>query len=120
VGVDFPNDAVGATKEITGQIVVGADGKIVADQSKITVNVAGLKSDRDRRDAFLRRTTLTTDSFPTVTLVPRAFEGVPQTWPDTATISFQLVGDLTVRGVTRPTRWQVTARFDGDKKAWTG
>ena len=120
VGVDFPNDAVGSTREITGQIVLGDHGTIVAAQSRITVNVASLKSDRDRRDAFLRRTTLATDSFPTVTLVPKAFEGVPQFWPDTATITFQLVGDLTVRGVTKPTRWQVTARADTATKTWSG
>ena len=120
VGVDFPNDAVGSTKDITGQIVLADNGKIVAEQSKITVNVAGLKSDRDRRDAFLRRTTLTTDSFPTVTFVPKAFEGAPPMWPDTATITFQLVGDMTVRGVTKPIKWQVSGRGDKATQSWSG
>jgi len=109
VGVDFPNDAVGATKEITGRIVLGADGKIAKDQSKITVNVASLKSDRERRDGFLRHGALGTDSFPTVTLVPTDVRGLPSPVPLSGPVSFDVVGDLTVRGVTRPTTWHVTA-----------
>ena len=109
VGVDFPNDAVGATREITGRIVLDAGGKIVKDQSKITVNVASLKSDRDRRDGFLRRSSLGTDSFPIVTLVPTEVRGLPSPIPASGPVSFDMAGDLTVRGVTRPTTWHVTA-----------
>lgn len=112
VGVDFPNDAVGTTNEITGRLVIGADGKIVREQSKITVNVASLKSDRDRRDAFLKRRTLVSDSFPTVTLVPTAVSGLPSPIPASGPFSFDVTGDFTVKGVTRPTTWHVSATAD--------
>ena len=118
VGVDFPNDAVGTTRDITGKIVIGADGKIVRDQSRITVNVASLKSDRDRRDQFLRRNTLGSDSFPTVTLAPTEVRGLPSPVPATGALSFDVVGDLTVRGVTHPTTWHVTATSQNG--AYTG
>lgn len=118
VGVDFPNDAVGATKDITGRIVLGADGKIARDQSRITVNVASLKSDRERRDGFLRRNTLSSDSFPTVTLAPTDVKGLPAQLPAAGPLSFDMVGDLTVRGVSKPTAWHVTAT--NDKGVYTG
>jgi polyisoprenoid-binding protein YceI len=111
-GVDFPNDAVGVTRDITGRLTIGADGKVVPAESKLVVNVAALKSDKDRRDGYLRRNTLQSDQYPTVMLVPKAIDGLPATLPTAGPLTFQLVGDLTVRGVTKPTLWQVTAKAE--------
>src|SRR5215213_241418 len=58
VSFDLPNDAVGLTKEITGMLVVDANGSIVRDSSRITVNVSNLKSDKERRDGFIKRRTM--------------------------------------------------------------
>jgi polyisoprenoid-binding protein YceI len=106
---DFPNDAVGTTRDIGGAIVVGADGKPVAKDSKITVNLTTLKSDREMRDRYIQRRTLETDRFPTAVLVPTRFTRLRGALPDTGSFTFQIVGNLTVHGVTRPTTWLVTA-----------
>ncbi|HTT69291.1 MAG TPA: YceI family protein [Gemmatimonadales bacterium] len=106
---DFPNDAIGTTRDIGGAIVVGADGKPVAKDSKITVNLTTLKSDRDMRDRYVQHRTLETDRFPTATLVPTDFLRMRSPMPDTGSFTFELVGDLTVHGVTKPTTWLVTA-----------
>jgi polyisoprenoid-binding protein YceI len=113
VGFDLPNDAVGATKDVTGRIVVGRDGKVVRDSSRIVVQVTSLKSDKTRRDGFLQKNTLETAKYPQVELVPTTFEGLTEAIAPGATKSFSLVGDLTVRGVTHPTTWHVTAHADG-------
>src|SRR5215213_173646 len=112
-GFDLPNDAVGATTDITGRIVVEPNGKVVKDSSKIVVQLTGLKSDKSRRDGYLQRRTLETEKFPQVELVPLTFEGLSAPIPTGATKTFSLVGDLTIHGVTRPTTWQVTAKADG-------
>ena len=111
-GFEFPNDAVGATNEITGSLLVEPNGTVVRDSSKIVVTVSNLKSDKDRRDGFVKRRTLETEKFPTVELVPSSFKGITAK-PGSAPMTFDLVGDLTVRGVTRPTTWKVTARAEG-------
>jgi polyisoprenoid-binding protein YceI len=113
VGKDLPNDAIGATKDVTGRIVVGTDGKVVRDSSHIVVQVATLKSDQSRRDNFLRRRTLESEKFPDVRLVPTAIQGLLSPIPAGESRTFAITGDLTVHGVTRPTTWQVTARADG-------
>lgn len=113
VGFDLPNDAVGITKDVTGRIVVGRDGKIVRDSSRIVVQVTSLKSDKTRRDGFLQKNTLETSKYPQVELVPTTFEGLTDAIPAGATKTFSLIGDLTVRGVTHPTTWHVTAHADG-------
>ncbi len=113
VGVDLPNDAVGVTKEITGGLVFEPGGAVVQDSSHITVTIANLKSDKDRRDMYVKRRTLETEKFPTVELAPTMLRGLAAK-PTSEPTSFELLGDLTVHGVTRPTDWKVTAHGDGD------
>jgi polyisoprenoid-binding protein YceI len=108
-GVDFPSDAVGATNDITGGIVFDEQGNIVPAESKFVVDLTTLKSDRERRDRFVQRRTLQTDSFPTAVLVPTALRGLRAPLPTSGPLAFELIGDLTVHGVTRSSTWQVSA-----------
>lgn len=119
VGRDLPNDAVGATSEITGAIVVGADGKLVPAQSKIIVGTGKFTSDSDRRDGYVRRRLFESEQFPTVELVPTGVRGISGRPPTSGTRTFQLLGNLTIRGVTRPTVWNVRAQFQGDQVTGT-
>lgn len=109
VGMDFPNDAIGRTSNVTGGIGVATDGTIIPGESKFVINVATLKSDRDRRDGFVRGRVLETDRYPTVEFVPTAVRGVPKKLPTSGAHTFDMIGNLTVRGVTKPTTWHVTA-----------
>lgn len=111
VGVDFPNDAVGETKAVSGVIAADAKGNIIPAESKFTIDVSGLTSDKQRRDGFVRGRVLETEQYPTVTLVPTALRGLSMPLPKSGSKSFDIVGDLTVRGKTRPTTWKVTAQF---------
>lgn len=109
VGMDFPNDAIGRTSDVTGGIGVGTDGTIIPGESKFVINVATLKSDRDRRDGFVRGRVLETDRYPAVEFAPTAVRGLPKKLPTSGAHTFDIIGNLTVRGVTRPTTWHVTA-----------
>jgi polyisoprenoid-binding protein YceI len=109
VRVDLPNDAIGRTSEVGGRIVVTTAGQILPTESKFVIGVGSLKSDRDRRDGFVRRNVLETDRYPTVEFVPTAFRGLPQTLPTSGSHTFDVIGNLTVKGVTRATTWRVKA-----------
>lgn len=113
-GFDLPNDAVGRSSAVTGVMVLDSAGRVVPADSRITVDVSGITSDRDRRDGYVRRRILETDSFPNVILRPTAVSGLPWPLPSSGSRTFTLTGDLTVKGVTRLTSWQVTAAFGGD------
>lgn len=113
MGHDLPNDAVGETQGISGSLTVDARGALVPGQSRFVVQVTSLKSDSDRRDGYVQHRLLETDKYPTVTLVPTAMRGLPATSASARTsspVAFEVVGDLTVRGVTHPTTWKVTAK----------
>ncbi len=113
MGATLPNDAVGVTKSVSGTILAYPDGRIVKDSSKIVIRLDSLKSDKDRRDGFLRRRTLETEKHPTVELIPTAIRGFNGTLPASGEVKFQLLGDLVLKGVSRPTVWNVTARAEG-------
>ena len=115
VGLDLPNDAVGATSEVTGGIAFDGKGALVPAASKFVVHIGSLKSDKDRRDGYVRGRILEATQYPTVELAPTAITGLTTPLPSSGSKTFQMVGNLTVHGVTKPTTWQVEAKFDGGK-----
>ncbi len=114
VGVDLPNDAVGVTHGITGTLVVDTTGRAVEDSSKLTIDVSVLKSDKDRRDNYVRKNILETEKFPTVVMVPAYIKGIGGSPPASGTKPLEILSTLTIKGVSRPAIWHGTATFDGD------
>lgn len=112
-GNNLPNDAVGKTKGVKGSIVIGQDGKIDKAQSKITVDVNSLATDQPMRDGFIKRSTLETDKFPTAEFVPTEVKGLPTPLPKSGAVNFQIIGDMTAHGTTKPITWDVTGTVDG-------
>ena len=119
VGLDMPNDAVGATSDVTGGIAFDAKGNLVPASSRFVINVATLESDKDRRDGYVRGRILEASEYPTVTLAPTSIKGLALPLPTSGNRTFQVAGDLTVHGVTKPTTWQVEAAFNGGRVTGT-
>lgn len=113
-GFSLPSDAIGSTNAITGTIVGKMDGTIDAAQSKFVVDLRTLRSDQNLRDNFLRRNTLQTDRYPYATFVPTSAPGLPTSVPESGQSSFQLIGDLTIRDVTKSVTWDVTCRLESN------
>lgn len=111
VGKDLPNDAVGETKALTGAISIDSSGKVIRQASKFVVNAATFVSDQRRRDGYVRGRLLESDSYPEVMLLPTGVSGISFPLPTSGSRPFEMTGDLTVRGVTRPTLWKGTAQF---------
>lgn len=113
-GVNMPSDAIGATKNISGTIIGKSDGTIVKAQSKFRVDMRTLVSDQDRRDQFLRSNVIESDQYPFAEFVPTEAKGFPLPVKD-GDIAFQLIGDLTIRNVTKSVTWDVTGKVTGNK-----
>ena len=114
-GFSFPNDAVGATGAVQGAIAFDAQGRVVTGESRFTVDLRTLKSNEARRDGYVRRNTLETDTYPTITFVPTEARRLPFPLPASGSVPFELVGDLTVKDATRRVTWDATATFEGGK-----
>jgi polyisoprenoid-binding protein YceI len=111
VGRNLPSETVGTSSNVSGTIVLATDGSIDPSQSQIKVDLSQLTSDESRRDNFIKGNTLQTRQYPMATFTPRSAEGLPNPLPTDGTATFQLSGDLTVHGVTKPVTWQVTSQF---------
>ncbi len=111
VGINYPNDASGATETVAGTLRLNADGSIDSALSKLTIDLRTLKSDQDMRDNYLRTRTFETERFPTVEFVPKRIQGVPSPLPVQGQAGFQLIGDMTVRGTTSEVTWNGIATF---------
>ena len=112
MGHDFPNDAVGETKSITGAITFDNAGKVIHDASEFTIDASTFVSDQRRRDGYVRGRLLESDNYPTITFVPSDVRGIKLPLPKSGAAPFEVIGDLTVHGVTRPTNWKGTVQFN--------
>jgi polyisoprenoid-binding protein YceI len=113
-GANLPNDAVGVTTAVQGQVLLGPGNTVQSDQSRFSVDLTTLKSDDSRRDNYLRRSTLETSRFPSAEFVLREVRGLALPLLAGAEAEFQLVGDLTVHGVTSSVVWNATGAFTSD------
>lgn len=115
VGLNVLSDAVGTTSTVTGSIVIAPDGSIAKD-SKITVDMRTFSSDQEPRDNFIRTRTLETDKFPMLEFVPTRTKGLTLPLPSPPriqAIGFQLVGNVTLHGVTKEVTFDVVATLRG-------
>lgn len=111
VGHDLPSDAIGETKALTGAIEFDSKGHVIPQSSMLVVDAGTFVSDKDRRDGFVRGRLLDAQQYPSIVLVPTAVRGVNLPLPTSGTAPIEMTGDLTVRGVTRPTIWKGSAKF---------
>jgi polyisoprenoid-binding protein YceI len=118
-GFDLPNDAIGKSSKVSGGIAFDADGRLLSAASRFTVDASTFVSDRDRRDRYVGSRLLEAERFPEIVLVPTELRGVTVPLVSAGSRSFELVGDLTVRGVTRSTVWRGTAQLEDGRVSGT-
>jgi polyisoprenoid-binding protein YceI len=111
VGRDFPNDAVGETKTVSGAIEFDSKGNVIPQSSKFVLDASTFVSDQNRRDGFVRGRLLDAQQYPSIVLVPTSVRGVNLPLPSSGSLPIEMTGDLTVHGVTRPTLWKGSAAF---------
>ena len=109
------NLAVGRTQGVSGDIFVHLDRPAASRLGEIVIDVSQFTSDETRRDNFIRRNGLQSALFPLAHFVPTAIRGLPEELVAGEPVSFMVSGDLTVKDVTLPVTWSVTARQDADQ-----
>ncbi len=103
--------AVGETRAVSGQLIFDSEGNPLPC-SEINVDLRTLKSDSDRRDGYLYNNTLESEKYPLATFVLSEVEGLEGPLVEGEEMTFTLVGNFTVHGVTKLVRWETTATLD--------
>ena len=112
-----PIQAVGYTNSITGGIYIDSLGNPDSN-SILNIDLSSLKSDESNRDNYLKRNSLETDKFPEAVFEIKDIIGLnTESLMNTGKNDFemQLVGDLTIHGVTKTKTWNITASSESGK-----
>ncbi len=106
--------AVGVSSEISGDLQINFDDPSSSPLGTVTVDISVLKSDSNQRDNAIRRQWLESSTYPLATFTATEIQGLAGTPSQGQTVTFKLVGDMTVREKTLPVTWDVTATLDGE------
>lgn len=108
-GVD--TTAVGRTNEVTGTMTISGTQVTAVD---FTIDVASITSDESKRDEQFRGRVMSADEFPTASFSLTEPIELGTAPGDGAEVTVQATGELTLRGVTQPVTFDVTAKQQGD------
>ena len=111
------NTAVGRTPNVSGNRTLSGTTITAVD---VTANLFTLQSDDDRRDSSLRRQALETSQYPNATFKltqPIRLGALPK---DGSTLHATAVGELTLHGVTKSVRIDLSATRSGGMITITG
>jgi polyisoprenoid-binding protein YceI len=106
--------AVGVTNAVEGEFEVTTDGKPSGKVTRMRVDLRTLKSDSPRRDNAIRRQWLESDKYPYADFVSTDALNLPESYAEGEQVTFTLVGDMTVRDVTKPVEWMVVGTLQGN------
>ena len=98
-------EAVGETQAIIGQFGFAEDG-LPLPCSRFDVDLRTLQSDQAKRDNYLYQNTLEAERYPLATFVLRAIEGLEVPLEEGQETTLRLIGDLTLRDVTKLVAWE--------------
>ena len=115
----LPNDAIGTTKDVTGEVQLEQPNLLRGRVLQIRVDLRTLASDSGRRDRIVRDEVLQTDQYPYAEFRSTEVVG-PTTYQPGEEASFQVPGMMKIRDQERPLTWDVRARLDGDELTGTG
>jgi polyisoprenoid-binding protein YceI len=107
------NTAVGTTNAVQGEILVNRPNPRASRIGPITVDISTFRSDSARRDNAIRDRWLESARYPTASFVSTEIRGLPQTYRDGQELTVEIVGNLTIREVTRVTTFDATLRLAG-------
>jgi polyisoprenoid-binding protein YceI len=106
----FPEGtAIGRTDQIAGDIIVDFNNPSNSQLGTIRINLRTLQTDDPDRDRSIRCCVLLTarPEYEFTDFVPTSFSELPSKVEFGQAIAFQVTGDLTLRGVTRPVTFEV-------------
>ncbi|MGH2558447.1 MAG: YceI family protein [Thermomicrobiales bacterium] len=109
--LSLPTEAVGRTNAVRGELVLDGEGRPLPG-SAIEVDLRTLQSGEGQRDNFIQ--TVTLKDAPLANFVVTGVEEWPGPLANGQEQAFQLIGEMTINGVTRPVVFEATATRTGD------
>jgi polyisoprenoid-binding protein YceI len=111
--------AIGVTDQVEGELSLIFDPSPLLSRGEFRVDISALTSDDQRRDNRIREQHLESLRFPITTFKPTAIENFPGDYTEGQPVTFDVSGEMTIRNVTQPMTFAVTATLDGSTLSGT-
>ena len=111
-----PITVVGSTDQVAGEIALDLNDLSTVQLGTIQVNARGLATDNNFRNRAINNEILQTGDYEFITFVPSGIGGLPAGAAVGDTVEFSVNGDLTIRDITQPVTFNVTATVASDSQ----
>ena len=111
-----PKEVIGATNQISGEIAVDFNDLSSAQVGDILVNARTLVTDSSQRNQTIRNRILNTDNYEFIHFKPVEIIGLEGSAAPGESFFFQIVGELTIRDVTKEVIFDVAVEVTSDSK----
>lgn len=106
-------DTVGSTQAIEGRFTLNwSDLSASLGENRFRVDLSTLSSDQPLRDGWMRTDGPNFGRYPDAVFVANGLEDAPTAYTLGEEVTFRLVGDLTIREITQPATFVVTAALN--------
>ena len=106
------NDAIGTTHSVSGNFQISTSSAPQVTGMNIKVDLRTLQTDSSMRDRHVQDS-LDTADYPYATFVSVSTQGLPASYTDGQSVSFKLLGNLTLHGKTNAETFAVQGKVVG-------
>lgn len=103
-----PNTVVGTTDHVAGQIALDPSDPAGVQIGTIQVSARTLATDDNLRNRTIKNRILDTNTYEYITFTPTRLTGLPDQISFGTSYTFKIVGDLTIKDVTKEVSFDVT------------
>ena len=103
-----PHRVVGVSRSVIGTVDVNPADAAQAKIGPIQIDAGSFVTDDELRDSSVRAFILQADRYPEIVFTPTSIAGLPPAAEVGDELAFEVTGDLTIRGTTRPVVFEVT------------
>ncbi len=100
---------VGMTNQIAGELALNLSDLSSAQVGVIQINARTLATDNNFRNRAIHNEILHTGAYEFITFTPTGVQGLPAAVQAGDPVNFSIMGDLTIREITQPVTFNVTA-----------
>lgn len=100
---------VGETDQVAGELALDPADLSQTQIGTLQINARTLLTDQNMRNRAIHNEILDTGGFEFISFVPTGIEGLPASAAVGDTVEFTINGDLTIRDITKPAAFTVTA-----------
>ncbi len=110
-----PTTVVGTSGVVLGRIEIDRDDLSNSQIGEILINARDFETDSGLRNRAIRGPILDTDAFEFISFVPATIAGLDGAASVGDELSFTVSGDLTIRDITQPVTFDVTATLTSEQ-----